>query len=63
VQSVSQFYRSRTKNLFRGTINYDNWEKKLGEMRDNEAALISKFNVATSITHLGLARKIFGGWK
>jgi hypothetical protein len=27
VQTVLRFYRSRTKNFFRGTVKYDSWEK------------------------------------
>ncbi len=29
VRSIIRFYRSRTKNFFRGAIKYDGWDKKL----------------------------------
>jgi hypothetical protein len=48
VQSVLRFYRSRTKNFFRGTINYDGWDKKLQDIKDDNAALVSKFETAIS---------------
>ena len=48
VQSVLRFYRSRTKNPFRGTINYDGWDKKLQGIKLAETTLSSKFNTAMS---------------
>ena len=39
VQSIMQFYRSRTRNFFRGTINYVGWDKMLQDIKESEAAL------------------------
>jgi hypothetical protein len=52
MQSVLRFYRSRTKNFFRGTINYDSWDKKLQNITDGDAALVSKFETAISASSL-----------
>ncbi|KAK3934862.1 hypothetical protein QBC46DRAFT_425470 [Diplogelasinospora grovesii] len=48
VQSVIRFYRSRTKNFFRGTIDYDGWEKKLQDIKDSDKELVSKLETAIS---------------
>src|ERR1700733_2056668 len=58
VQSVLRFYRSRTKNFFRGTINYDNWDKKLQDIMDGDAALISKFEMAISASSLQALKEL-----
>ncbi|KAK4232906.1 NACHT domain-containing protein [Achaetomium macrosporum] len=52
VQSVIRFYRSRTKNFFRGTINYDGWEQKLQDIKDGDKELVSKLETAMSATSL-----------
>jgi hypothetical protein len=61
VRSVIRFYRSRTKNFFKGTINYDGWDKKLQDIKDVDAALILRFETAMSGSSLqalkGLARQ------
>ena len=58
VQSVLRFYRSRTKNFFRGTINYDSWDKKLQNIMDGDAALVSKFETAISGSSLQALKKL-----
>ena len=58
VQSVIRFYRSRTKNFFRGTINYDGWDKKLQDIKDGDAALFLKFERAMSGSSLQELRKL-----
>ena len=57
VRSIILFYRSRTKNYFRGTINYDGWDKKLQDIKQGEKELITKFKMAMSGKHLDLARR------
>ncbi|KAJ5681613.1 NACHT-domain-containing protein [Penicillium maclennaniae] len=56
VRSVIRFYRSRTKNFFRGTINYDGWDKKIQNIKENDAALVQKFETAMSGTGLDISR-------
>ncbi|KAI9668495.1 MAG: hypothetical protein M1829_005373 [Trizodia sp. TS-e1964] len=48
VMSIIRFYRSRTKNFFRGAVNFDGWEKKLQEVKDSDAVLFSKFEATFS---------------
>jgi hypothetical protein len=50
VQTVLRFYRSRTKNFFRGTINYDGWDKNLQDIKDGDKELVLKFETAMSAT-------------
>ena len=57
-QSVIRFYRSRTKNFFRGAINYDGWDKKLQDVKNSDAALILKFETAMSGSSLQALRKL-----
>ena len=57
-QSVIRFYRSRTKNFFRGAINYDGWDEKLQDVKDSDAALILKFETAMSGSSLQALRKL-----
>lgn len=42
VQTVLRYYRSRTKNFFRGTINYDSWDKKKKNYRRRRQRACSK---------------------
>jgi len=58
VRSVIRFYRSRTKNVFRGAINYDGWDEKLQNIKDSDAALILKFETAMSGSSLQALRKL-----
>ena len=58
VRSVIRFYRSRTKNFFRGAINYDGWDKKLQEIKKLEAALSLKFETAISTNNLQALREL-----
>ena len=58
VQSVIRFYRSRTKNFFRGTINYDSWEKKLQDIKDGDKEFVSKLETAMSGTSLQELKKL-----
>ncbi|SLM36124.1 WD40/YVTN repeat-like-containing domain [Lasallia pustulata] len=57
-QSVIRFYRSRTKNFFRGAINYDGWDEKLQDVKNSDAALILKFETAMSGSSLQALRKL-----
>lgn len=58
VQTVLRFYRSRTKNFFRGTINYDSWEEKLQHIKDSDKELVQKFETAISATSLGHLKRL-----
>ncbi|KUJ15217.1 NACHT-domain-containing protein [Mollisia scopiformis] len=58
VQTVLRFYRSRTKNFFRGTINYDGWDKKLQDIKDGDKELVLKFKTAMSATSLDILRTL-----
>jgi hypothetical protein len=58
VQSVLRFYRNRTKNFFRGTINYDGWDKQLQDIKDGDAALVSKFETTISGSSLQELKKL-----
>lgn len=48
VQCAIRFYRNRTKNYFRGTINYDRWDEKLASIKEQERELDKKFYKAIS---------------
>lgn len=48
VRSILRFYRSRTKNFFRGTIKYDDWDQKIVDIQKADAEFISKLNTAIS---------------
>lgn len=52
VWSVIRFYRSRTKNLLRGAINYDDWETKYQDIKDCDQELVSTLETAMSGTSL-----------
>ncbi|KAK4153208.1 hypothetical protein C8A00DRAFT_43834 [Chaetomidium leptoderma] len=58
VQSVIRFYRSRTKNFFRGTISYDGWETKLQDIKDGDKDFVSKLETAVSGTSLQGLKKL-----
>ena len=58
VKSVIRFYQTRTKNFFRGTINYDGWDKKLQDIKECDAALFSKFGTAISGNNLQVLREL-----
>jgi hypothetical protein len=60
VRSVIWFYRSRTKNFFRGTINYDSWDKKLQGIKQAEKTLSLKFKGAMSGGSLEMLMKLAG---
>lgn len=57
VQSILRFYRSRTKNFLRGTINYDGWASKVREIKECDADLISKFQTTLFASKLDFADK------
>jgi hypothetical protein len=57
VRNVIRFYRSRTKNFLRGTVNYDGWEQKLQGIKDGEKELVPKFEMAMSGTNRDLVSK------
>jgi hypothetical protein len=52
VQTVLRFYRSRTKNFFKGTINYDSWDKKLQDIKNGDKELVLKVKTVMSATSL-----------
>ena len=56
VQTIIRFYRSRTKNFFKGTINYDSWNKTLQSIKECEAAIVQKFETTISNTSLDISR-------
>ena len=58
VQTVLRFYRSRTKNFFRGTINYDSWHKKLQDIKDGDKELVLKLETAMSTTSLDVLKNL-----
>ena len=58
VQSVIRFYRSRTKNFLRGTICYDDWEKKLEDIKDGDRELVCKLETSMSGASLQELKKI-----
>jgi hypothetical protein len=58
VRSIIRFYRSRTKNFFRGTINYDGWDKTLQDIKNSDAALVLRFETAMSATSLAVLKNL-----
>ena len=58
VQTVIRFYRSRTKNFFRGTVNYDDWETKYQGIKDGDKELVSKLEIALSGTSLEKLKRL-----
>lgn len=60
IQSVIRFYRTQTKNFFRGAINYDGWDQKLQYIKDTDAALVSRFETTMSASRLQGLRDLAG---
>lgn len=60
VQSVIRFYRTQTKNIFRGAINYDGWDQKLQYIKDTDVALVSRFETTMSASRLQVLRDLAG---
>jgi len=58
VQTVLWFYCSRTKNFFRGTINYNGWDKKLQDIKNSDKELVLKFETAMSATSLDVLKNL-----
>lgn len=58
VQTILQFYYSRTKNFFRGTINYNYQDKKLQDIKDNDKELILKVEIVISTTSLNKLKNL-----
>jgi hypothetical protein len=58
VQTVLRFYRSRTKNFFRGAISYDSCEKKIQDIKDDNRDLVQKFETAMSGTSLSVLKNL-----
>ena len=58
VQTMLRFYRSRTKNFFRETINYDGCDKKLQDIKDGDKELVLKFETAMSATSLDVLKNL-----
>lgn len=57
VRCVIHLYRSRTKNFFRGTINYDNWKSRLASIKEAEKELEGKFAASQSALNLDALNK------
>ena len=57
-RSIIRFYRSRTKNYFRGAIKYDDWEQVVAKIRADEKDLISKCETAISSSSLQELRRL-----
>ena len=53
-----RFYRSRTKNFFRGTIKYDGWDRKLQDIKDGDKEIVLKFETAMSATSLDVLKNL-----
>ncbi|KAJ5606119.1 hypothetical protein N7510_008900 [Penicillium lagena] len=60
VQSVIRFYRSQTKSYFKGVVNYDSWNDKLGHLKEEEAKLEKMFEKALSATGVQQLKKLAG---
>jgi hypothetical protein len=60
VRSILRFYRSRTKNFFRGVVNYDGWDMTLKAIQDNDTALVRKFETAMSGIGLQELKRLAG---
>lgn len=58
IRSVIHLYRSKTKNFFRGTINYDNWKAKLESIKEDEKVLEAKFAAAQSALSLDALKQM-----
>ncbi|KAF8854784.1 hypothetical protein BDZ45DRAFT_728534 [Acephala macrosclerotiorum] len=58
VHTVLRFYRSRTKNFFRGTIKYDGWDRKLQDIKDGDKEIVLKFETAMSATSLDVLKNL-----
>lgn len=52
VRSILRFYRSRTKNFLRGTVKYDGWDKKVGDIQKADADFVTKLETAISASGL-----------
>lgn len=48
--TVLRFYRSQTKNFFRGTIKYDGWDRKLQDTKDGDKETAPKLETAMPAT-------------
>jgi hypothetical protein len=57
VQSIMRFYRTRTKNFFRGTVKYDGWDQMLKDIKEEETGLVRKFETAMSGIGLDVASR------
>ncbi|KAI9651521.1 MAG: hypothetical protein M1829_002699 [Trizodia sp. TS-e1964] len=58
VRSVIRFYRSRTKNFIRGSINYDCWDKELEDIKKEDAVLFGNFETVISASSLHALRDL-----
>jgi hypothetical protein len=58
VQTVLRFYRSWTKDFFRGTVNYDGWNNKLRDIKESEKELVLKFETTISATSLDALKNL-----
>jgi hypothetical protein len=60
VRSVLRFYRSGTKNYFKGVINFDKWNDRLDHLMNEERKLTEKFESALSSTSVQQLKKLAG---
>ncbi|KAK5991625.1 Vegetative incompatibility protein HET-E-1 [Cladobotryum mycophilum] len=58
VHSVIRFYRSGTKNFFRGAVNYDDWANKVKDIKNREKELGLKFHEVMNATSLQKLEKL-----
>ncbi|CEJ87393.1 hypothetical protein VHEMI04400 [[Torrubiella] hemipterigena] len=58
IRCVIHLYRSRTKNFFRGAINYDDWKGTLARIKSAEQDLETKFFKAQSAQSVETLRRM-----
>ncbi|KAL5090449.1 hypothetical protein Trisim1_004349 [Trichoderma cf. simile WF8] len=46
-RNILRFYGSRTNSFFLKDISYDDWDRRLQDIKDNSATIISNFSVST----------------
>ncbi|KAI9783687.1 MAG: hypothetical protein M1839_003535 [Geoglossum umbratile] len=56
IRSIIRFYRSRTNNFFRSTLNNEGWDKKRQEIQKSADVLVQKFETAMSGISLDISR-------
>lgn len=58
LHSVIHFYRSGTKNFFRGAVNYDDWASKVDDIKKHDKELREKFEEVVTATSLEELKKL-----